>query len=80
MDRIAELLCGFFARYKRAQIGVIRSIAVSAPVAFEFTTVRIQNSYALVAITVGNIRFIGCRIERDFGDAAEVLPAVAVSF
>ena len=78
MDRIAELLCWILARYKWTKIGIVRLIAVRAPVTFHLACIGVQDRNTFVSIAVSDIGFVRFRIDGDFCDAAEIDRTVAV--
>ena len=61
---IAELLIERRIRIVIAQVGVVRLVAVSAPMPLVFSRVRVEHDHALVAIAVGDVQFIGRRDRR----------------
>ena len=60
-----------------AEIGVVRLVAVGAPVALHLAGVGVEHRDALVEVAVGDIGLVGLGIDPDLGDAAEVLQVVA---
>src|SRR4051794_13065419 len=61
----------------RAEIRVVRTIAIRAPVTFHLAGIGVEHSDALVEVAVGHIGLVGLRIDPDLGDAPEVLRVVA---
>jgi hypothetical protein len=47
------------------------------PIALHLAGIGIEHGHPLVEIAVGNIRFVGLRIDPDLGDASEVIEVVA---
>src|SRR6266576_1381926 len=66
VDWIAELLGGRRIGVVRPEIGVVRLFAVSAPVALVLSGLRIVDDYAVIAIAVGDIQFIGSLVDKQF--------------
>ena len=79
VHRVAELLRGRRVRIVGTEIGVVRLVAVGAPVALHLAGVGVEHGDALVAIAVGDIGLVGLRIDPDLGDAAEILQIVAAA-
>ena len=71
MDRRAELLRRRRLGLVRTEVGVVRLVAVGAPVAFELSGIGVDDRHALVQVAVGEIRLVGRRVDEDLGDAAE---------
>ena len=59
MHRIAELLRRRRIRIVRAQIGVVRLVAVGAPVALVLAGVGVEHDHAMVAVAVGDVELVG---------------------
>ena len=79
VHRIAELLRGRRLRVVVAEVGVVRLVAVGAPVALHLAGVGVEHGDALVAVAVGDVGLVGLRIDPDLGDAAEILQIVAAA-
>ena len=79
VHRVAELLRGRRRGIVRAEVGVVRLVAVGAPVALHLAGVGVEHGDALVEIAVRDIGFVGFRIDPDLGDAAEILQVVAAA-
>src|SRR5262245_44123264 len=77
VHRIAELLRGRRLGIVRAKGGVVRLVAVGAPIALHLAGVGIDHRDALVAVAVRDIGLVGLGIDPDLGDAAEVLRIIA---
>src|SRR5207248_3028206 len=60
-----------------AEIGVVRLLAVSAPVAFVLSGFRVIDDHAVIAVTVGDIQFICSLIDEQFRGALQVLRVIA---
>ena len=79
VHRIAELRGRRRRRIVRAEVGVVRLVAVGAPVALHLAGVGIEHGDALVVVAVGDIGLVGLRIDPDLGHAAEILQVVAAA-
>ena len=77
MHRAAELLIVGRIRVVWAGISVVGFVAVSAPVPFVLTGVRVEHDYAFIAVAVGDVQFICLRIDPHFGRPSKVLDVVA---
>ena len=78
MDWSAELLRSWLPRCVGDIGAVIRGIAVGTPIALEGTGGHVDNRDAFIAITIGEIGFIGVDVYGDFCYAAVVNLAIAV--
>ena len=77
VHRVAELLRRRRRRIVGAEVGVVRLVAVGAPVALHLAGVGVDHRDALVEVAVGDVGLVGLRVDPDLGDAAEVLEVVA---
>ena len=67
MHRVSELLAGRRIRIIFPEIGIVRFLAIGAPVPLVLAGVRVVDDYAMVAVTVGNVQLIGFRIDVGLG-------------
>src|ERR1700681_4338150 len=77
MDRVGELLAGRCVRIVFAQIGVVRLLAVGAPVPLVLAGVGIIDHDAMIAVAVGDEQFIGLRVNKCLGDSLYVVGVIA---
>ena len=77
VDGIAELLRGLVAGVIETDVGVVRLVAVGSPIPLQLAGVHVDDGDALVAVSIGDVRFVGVRVEGDLGHSAEVLGIVA---
>src|SRR5438270_6693453 len=77
MHGIAELLGRRRFRIVAAGIGVIRFVAIGAPVAFVFAGFGVKDNYAVVAVAVGNVELVGFGIDECLGRQPQVVGVVA---
>ena len=77
VHRVAELLRRRRLGIVGAEVGVVRLVAVGAPVALHLAGVGVEHRHALVAVAVRHVGLVGLRIDPDLGDAAEILLIVA---
>ena len=78
VHRVAELSWQRRGRIVRAEVVVRRRLAVGAPHPLDLAAVEVDNGDALVQVTVGDVAFVGLRIDEDLRDAAEVVHVEAV--
>ena len=78
VHRRAELLRDRRVGIVASEVGVVRLVAVGAPVALELAGVGVEHDDALVAVAVGDVGLVLLLVDGDLGDHAEVLGAVAV--
>src|SRR5262249_18197139 len=79
MYRGAELLGRRRVRIVATEVGVVGFVAVRAPVAFELAGVGVNHGYAFVEVAVGDVGFVGLRVNEDFGHSTEILGVVAAA-
>src|SRR5579862_3642918 len=82
MDGIAELLGNRLIGRVRAEVDVVRLVAVGTPIAFEFSAIGVEDDNALVAVSVGDVDFIGLLVDENLGGQSEIfsiVTAVALS-
>ena len=77
MHRVAELLRRRRIRVIFAEVGVVRLVAIRSPIALHLAGIGIEHGNTLVEITIGDIRFVGLRIDPDLGRPPEILEVVA---
>ena len=77
MDGIAELLRGLVVGVVETDVGVVGLVAVGSPIPLQLAGVHVDDRDALVAVSIGDVRFVGVRVEGDLGHSAEVLGIVA---
>ena len=77
MHRRAELLRGRRVGVVAADIGVVRLVAVRAPVPLELAGVGVDDGDALVTVAVRDVRLVRHLVDKDFRRPAEVLDVVA---
>src|SRR5580658_4813174 len=77
MHGVAELLRDGSLGSIRPQVGVIRLVTVGAPIAFECAAVGVEHDYALVAVAVRDVDFVGLRVDENLGGQAQVGSVVA---
>src|SRR2546427_6278374 len=74
--RSPELLGGRSIRVVWTKIGVIRLVAIGAPVALVFAGIGIIHDDAMVAVPIGNIDFVRVLIDKDFCRKPEILDII----
>src|SRR5215475_1193875 len=79
MHRGAELLGRRRVRIVATEVGVVRFVAVRAPIAFELAGVSVNHCHAFVEVAVGDVGFIGLRVNEDFSHSPEILRVVAAA-
>ena len=77
MHRVAELLCRRRGRIVGTEVGVVRPIAIGAPIALHLAGVGVDHRHALVEIAVGDVGLVGLGIDPNLRDAAEILEIIA---
>jgi len=77
VHRVAELLGRRRVRIVAAEIGVVRPIAVCAPIALHLAGIGVEHGHALVAVAVGDVGFVRFRIDPDLRHPAEIIRIVA---
>src|SRR5712692_1900944 len=77
VHRVAELLRRRRLWIVVAELGVVRLVAVGAPVALHLAGIGVEHRHALVGVAVRDVGLVGLRIDPDLGDPAEVLEIVA---
>ena len=77
MHRVAELLRDGRIRVVVAEIGVVRLVAVGAPMPLVLAGVGVEDDDAVVAVAVGDVELIGLGIDKHLGGQPEVLGVVA---
>jgi len=65
MHRVAELLGGRRLRIVVPHGGVVRLVAVRAPVRFHLSGIGIDHGDAFIGVAVGDVRFVGLGIDPD---------------
>ena len=78
MHRVAELLRQRRVRVVAAEVGVVRLVAVGAPVALELTGLGVHHHHALVAVAVGHVQLVILLVDEDLRHLEEVVGGVAV--
>src|ERR1700676_1075763 len=76
MYRVAELLSGRIIRIIAAQVDVIRSLAVGAPMPFIFSGLGIKDNNPMVAVPIGHNQLIRLRIDEKLGGPFQVFDIV----
>ena len=76
MHGISELLGRGSIGVIGAEIGVIRLIAVSAPVPLVFAGIGVIHDNAMVAVAIGDIHFVRVLIDKDFCRKPEILDII----
>src|SRR6266853_6481408 len=77
MNRIAELLIGWFTRHIRFRRSIVRHVAVGAPMPLVLSSVRVEDDYAMVAVAIGNIEFVRRLVDKLFGGRFQVIGVIA---
>ena len=77
MHRVAELLCRRCFRVVFAEIRVVGPVAVRTPVALHLAGIGVDHGHSFVAVAVGDVGFVGLRIDPDLGHPPEILEVVA---
>src|SRR5205823_5791160 len=77
MYGITELLCGRSIGIVWTEIGVIRLMAICAPMTFVFTGVGIIDDDSMVPISIGHINFVRLFIDKNLRRQPQVLDIVA---
>src|SRR5207302_3632051 len=60
-----------------AEIGVVGFFPVGAPVALVLPGLRVIDDYSVIAVTVGDIQFIGSFVDEQFRGALQVFGVIA---
>src|SRR6266508_3151402 len=79
MHRSAELLGMRRGRIVATEVGVVGFVAVRAPIAFELAGVSVNHGHAFVEVAIGDVGFVGLRVNEDFGHSPEILRIVAAA-
>src|SRR6266571_2622928 len=79
VHRVAELLGRRRVRIVAAEVGVVRLVAVRAPVARHLAGIGVEHRHSLVAVAVCDVRLVGLRIDPDLGHPAEI-PEIVAAF
>ena len=77
MDGVAELLRQRRVRTVRAQVGIVRLMTVSPPITFVGPRIGVEHNNAMVAVSVGDVNFIGLRIDENLRGQPEILDIIA---
>ncbi len=77
MHRIAKLLSGWRVRIIGTEIGIIGFLAVGAPMTLVLSGLRVVDDHAVIAISVGNIEFVGSVIDEQFRRAFQIASVIA---
>ena len=79
VHRISKLLGGRRIRIVASEIGIVRLVAVSAPIPFELAGIGVNHSHAFVQIAVRDVCLICFRVDKNLGNATEVLRVIAAA-
>ena len=77
MNGISELLGRRRVRIVRSEVRVFRFVAVGAPMPFVFAGSASIDNDAMIAITIGDIDFVGVFIDKDLRRPPQVFDIVA---
>ena len=74
---VAELLGRRIVRIVGRQLRVVRLVAVGAPVPLVLAGIGVEHDHAVVAVAIGDVQFVGLRIDERLGRQPQILDVVA---